>query len=61
MKTLFNERILPDGSFFCESCHSKSKLSTLPNQPGTYKITCYKCKHETLVRVEEEDSSKGFI
>ncbi|MBK8395344.1 MAG: transglycosylase domain-containing protein [Leptospiraceae bacterium] len=61
VKTLFNERILPDGSFFCESCHSKSKLSTLPNQPGTYKITCYKCKHETLVRVEEEDSNRGII
>lgn len=61
MKTLFNERILPDGSFFCESCHSKSKLSTLPNRPGTYKITCYKCKHETLVKVEEENSSSGFF
>lgn len=61
MKTLFNERILPDGSFFCESCHSKSKLSTLPNKAGVYKITCYKCKHETLVRVEEEDPTKGFI
>lgn len=61
MKTLYNERILPDGSFFCESCHSKSKLSTLPNRPGTYKITCYKCKHETLVRVEEENSNKEFI
>ena len=61
VKTLFNERILPDGSFFCESCHSKSKLSTLPNRPGTYKITCYKCKHETLVKVEEENSSNGFF
>ncbi|HMX31035.1 MAG TPA: transglycosylase domain-containing protein, partial [Leptospiraceae bacterium] len=61
MKTLYNERILPDGSFFCESCHSKSKLSTLPNRPGTYKITCYKCKHETLVRVEEENSNQEFI
>jgi len=61
VKTLYNERILPDGSFFCESCHSKSKLSTLPNRPGTYKITCYKCKHETLVRVEEENSNQEFI
>ena len=61
MKTLFNERILPDGSFFCESCHSKSKLSTLPNKAGTYKITCYKCKHETLVKVEEENPTQGFI
>lgn len=61
MSKLSNERILPDGTFICESCHSRSKLSTLPKKSGSYKITCYKCKHQTLVKIEEDNYEEKII
>lgn len=55
MKTLLKERLFPDGTFICGNCASKSRLSSIPEKPGTYKITCYKCKHETLLKVEAQN------
>ncbi len=39
------------GSFTCPNCGSRSKVSKLPEVPGTYKITCYKCKHQVVHKV----------
>ncbi|NBU97149.1 MAG: hypothetical protein EBS19_02860 [Spirochaetia bacterium] len=51
------------GSFTCPNCNNKSKVSKLPTIPGVYKITCYKCKHQVIHKVEkvpalEKESTK---
>ncbi|MCB1141727.1 MAG: transglycosylase domain-containing protein [Leptospiraceae bacterium] len=43
-----------DGSFTCPNCKSRSKIARIPEIPGIYKITCYKCKHQVLHRIEEK-------
>ena len=40
------------GAFTCPKCNSKSKVSRIPTNPGVYKITCYKCKHQVVHKVE---------
>lgn len=39
------------GAFTCPNCNSKSKVSKIPAIPGVYKITCYKCKHQVVHKV----------
>ncbi len=39
------------GIFTCPNCGQKSKLSRQPTKPGNYKITCYKCHHQTIYRM----------
>jgi penicillin-binding protein 1A len=54
------------GSFTCPNCNNKSKVSKLPTIPGVYKITCYKCKHQVIHKVEnppppEKESTKEKV
>jgi penicillin-binding protein 1A len=51
--------VIEGGHFICPKCESKSKLSRLPSAVGIYKITCYKCKHQTLYKVEPPETKEA--
>ncbi|MCB1179347.1 MAG: transglycosylase domain-containing protein [Leptospiraceae bacterium] len=46
---------IENGNFLCPNCGSSSKLSRIPSKPGTYKITCYKCKHQIFHKIQKQD------
>jgi penicillin-binding protein 1A len=58
---VYKPPINEDGIFVCENCGSKSRLSTIPNIPGSYKITCFSCKHQTQLKIEEVDESNPLV
>jgi penicillin-binding protein 1A len=48
------------GAFTCPNCGSRSKVSKIPEIPGVYKITCYKCKHQVVHKVESKPDLNPF-
>jgi penicillin-binding protein 1A len=47
-------QISENGSFTCPNCSARSRISRIPDTPGIYKITCYKCKNQILHKIEDK-------
>jgi penicillin-binding protein 1A len=50
---------IENGNFLCPNCGSNSKLSRIPTKPGTYKITCYKCKQQVYHKIPKPNESNS--